>query len=170
MICHANRQILTAQSYTNYLTQALNFSSLARLLQQIYTTTSICADTSVTINDVTDVHLHLPSVLHDPKRILGIADVETPLDANDTFHSKQNIKGPSNIEDLIATDWTRTNIPTLFPWKTLLLLSEDEADLKTDLLSHERIDILNSNKDHRLETRTKQLCQLLEPRLSGIPS
>lgn len=157
-----------AQSYSSFLTHSLHHSSLARSLQQVYSSISLSSNAFVTINDSIDAHLQLPPILHDPARMMRIADVETPLDANDAVYSRGPSAGPVNIDDLIHEEWTRTTGPFLLPWKTLLLLNgQGESDQGNDA---DDISNLDMAAEQGIEAWAKKFTSLLKPTLEGIPT
>lgn len=100
---------------------------------------------------------------------MRIADVETPIDANDAVYSRGPAAGPVNIDDLIQEEWTRTTGPFLLPWKTLLLLNngEDEGDIADDL---ENLSSLGMAAEQGIEAWAKKFTSLLKPTLEGIPT
>lgn len=157
-----------AQSYASFLTQQLHYSSLARSLQQIYSSISLSANAFITVNDSIDVHLQLPPILHDPTRMMRLADIETPIDPNDAVYSQGISAGPVDVADLVFEEWTRTTGPFLLPWKTLLLLTgEEDADQygEDDEMSH-----LDMAAEQQIDSWARKFTSLLKPTLEGIPT
>jgi hypothetical protein len=100
--------------------------------------------------------------------MMRIADVETPIDANDAVYSKGAASGPVDVADLIYEEWTRTTGPFLLPWKTLLLLNGDEdRDQRQD---PDEISILDMAAEQRIDSWAKKFTSLLKPTLQGIPT
>lgn len=146
----------------------MHHSSLARSLQQVYSSISLSSNAFVTINDTIDVHLQLPPILHDPTRMMRIADIETPIDANDAVYARGPSSGPINIEDLIFEEWTRTTGPFLLPWKTLLLLNtsgESQEGGEQDEISN-----LDMAGERGIDSWARKFTSLLTPTLEGIPT
>lgn len=163
-----DRCIDDAQSYASFLTQQLHYSSLARSLQQIYSSISLSANAFITVNDTIDVHLQLPPILHDPARMMRLADIETPIDPNDAVYSRGLSAGPVDVADLIFEEWTRTTGPFLLPWKTLLLLTGEEdaeQDGEADEMSH-----LDMAAGQQIDSWARKFTSLLKPTLEGIPT
>ncbi|UZJ55961.1 hypothetical protein CBS101457_005281 [Exobasidium rhododendri] len=157
-----------AQSYSSFLTHSLHTSSLARSLQQVYSSISLSSNAFVTINESIDVHLQLPPILHDPTRMMRIADVETPIDTNDAVYSRGTSAGPVNIDDLIYEEWTRTTGPFLLPWKTLLLLNgQDDVSLGEDA---DNLSTLDVAAEQGIEAWSKKFTLFLKPTLEGVPT
>lgn len=100
--------------------------------------------------------------------MMRIADVETPIDANDAVYSKGAASGPVDVADLIFEEWTRTTGPFLLPWKTLLLLNGDEKqDLERGL---DEVSNLDMAAEQRIDSWAKRFTSLLKPTLDGIPT
>lgn len=99
---------------------------------------------------------------------MRIADVETPIDANDAVYSKGAASGPIDVADLIYEEWTRTTGPFLLPWKTLLLLNGDEDRNQRQEL--DEISNLDMAAEQRIDSWAKKFTLLLKPTLQGIPT
>lgn len=165
------------QSYSSFLTQALLVSSLARSLQQVHSSISVSSHAFVAINDSIDAHLQLPKMLQDPARMAHIADVEAPIDIIDPVFQRQgSALGPLTSEDVLFEEWHRTTGPFLLPWKTLLLLHEDQKsrhgaafgglDIEEDDDPSEILD----PAEHGIEAWAKRFTSLLKPTLEGAPT
>lgn len=158
------------QSYSNFLTHAIHVSSLARSLHQVHSSISLSSNAFVTINESIDAHLQLPPMLHDPARMMKMADVETPVDVNDAIFTGKNNAGlqPIDADQVMYEEWNRTTGPFLLPWKTLLLLhNHDDGEHREG--SQDSSDIVGPG-DKGIEEWARRFTSLLKPTLDGIPT
>lgn len=159
------------QSYSSFLTHANHTSSLAKAIQQLYTSISSSSNAFITINESIDAHLQLPPMIHEPAKMMQLADIETPIDINDAIFTsaragKDGLVLPSrpiNAEQLMYEEWSRTTGPFLLPWKTLLMLRDqsDDMDDAIDLPPY-------ANKG--FEAWSRKFISLMKPSLEGLPT
>lgn len=114
-------------SYAHHLSDVLLTSSLARSLRQMFRSltrpTTHRSAPFVVLNDSLEVHLQLPPLLTDPARMVkSILEIGPSIEADDPDVWADDAVG--NPLD----EWTRATGPPLFPWKTLLLLHEQEGE------------------------------------------
>lgn len=164
------------QSYSSFLTHANHTSSLAKSIQQVYSSISLSSNAFVTINESIEAHLQLPPMLHEPSKMMKMADIETPIDINDAiFTNATAVKDglilptrPINAEQLMHEEWSRTTGPFLLPWKTLLLLREHHEHGRSD--NPDDASEISAFADKGIEAWARKFTSLMKPTLDGVPT
>ncbi|PWN38318.1 uncharacterized protein FA14DRAFT_117727 [Meira miltonrushii] len=164
------------QSYSSFLTHANHTSSLAKSIQQVYSSISLSSNAFVTINESIEAHLQLPPMLHEPSKMMKMADIETPIDINDAiFTNTTSTKDgrvlpsrPINAEQLMHEEWSRTTGPFLLPWKTLLLLRENHEHGRPD--DPDDASEYSAFADKGIEAWARKFTSLMKPTLDGVPT
>ncbi|MCO5565865.1 hypothetical protein L7F22_019540 [Adiantum nelumboides] len=164
------------QSYSSFLTHANHTSSLAKSIQQVYSSISLSSNAFVTVNESIEAHLQLPPMLHEPSKMMKMADIETPIDINDAiFTNATAIKDglilpsrPINADQLMHEEWSRTTGPFLLPWKTLLLLREHHENGRPD--DPDDASELSAFADKGIEAWARKFTTLMKPTLDGVPT
>ncbi|PWN20576.1 hypothetical protein BCV69DRAFT_282785 [Microstroma glucosiphilum] len=180
-------------SYALHLNRILLTSSMARCFRNLYRCLSRPSPHRtpfVTVNEL-DVHLQLPPLLVDPARMVkSIMELGPSIDAvNAEMRAEQ--EGGRGAGELVRgtgaalDEWTKASGPPLFPWKTLLLLSDPEdedvpkikryrslggqvVELSTD--DESSLDELEEVglADAGIEIWAKRFTALLKPTVSGL--
>lgn len=164
------------QSYSSFLTHANHTSSLAKSIQQVYSSISLSSNAFVTINESIEAHLQLPPMLHEPSKMMKMADIETPIDINDAiFTNTTSVKNgrvlpsrPINAEQLMHEEWSRTTGPFLLPWKTLLLLRDHHEHGRSD--DPDDASEISAFADKGIEAWARKFTSLMKPTLDGVPT
>jgi hypothetical protein len=167
------------QSYGSFLTLAVHTSSLARCLEQVHSSISLSSNAFVTINDSIDAHLQLPPLIHNPVRLMKMADIETPIDLNDPlFASGKNaatVRLLAENDGVLYEELNRTTGPFLMPWKTLLILRDDHQHVAVRRDAgqdegHEDGSMASLPTDKGVEAWAQKFTSLLKPTLEGVPT